>query len=67
MQLGGTSGDVGSFSFFLFSVYFERKQESMSGGGVAREKERIPSRLCAVSTGSLSKRSGNTSKCQVEG
>ena len=30
-------------------IYFERERESMSRGGEQRERERIPSRLRAVS------------------
>ena len=39
----------------LFNVYFERERERESeytcthGGGVEKRRERIPSRLCAVS------------------
>ena len=36
---------------FLNFIYFERDRDSVSGGGVERGRERIPSRLHATSAG----------------
>ena len=46
----GAEGERESFFFskFIF-IYFEREIES-KGGGAEREGDRIPSRLCAVSS-----------------